>query len=337
MLKRSRKTARILLYALLIPLSSLEAQESSYQLGRGLKVNDGFTVGSYFSTEYARGDDNNEFVVDDLAVLFYGSLSERFSYLAELESVDAVTVDFENDTTDTNLPPSIERLYADYKFSDYFSVRIGKQITPIGYWNLQPINVLRETTSNPRYSRQSFPKFLTGVDFYGFAPFDDSLTYHVYAQNSRDMDQDYVNIDIDSHFGMSLEKELGGGWKAGASAGRFDELNRTRTRYLQFNSRYDNGRVTAIAEAIRSLQETPGGTVLQSSSAYIQGEYHFTPRHGVIARLEYYNDGINATQERIGIIGYSFRPVYPVSLKFEYQWHNDSKENQFLSSFSVLF
>lgn len=316
---------------------SVQAQQSEYQLGRGLQVNDGFTVGSYFSTEYALGDDKNEFIVDDLAVLFYGALSERFSYLVELESIDAVSVDFENDTSDSNLPPTIERLYGDYKFSDYLSFRIGKQITPIGYWNLQPINVLRETTSNPLYSRVMFPKFLTGVDMYGFAPFDESLTYHVFVQNTRDMDRDNINISVDSHYGVSLEKTLGYNWKAGGSAGRFEQLDRTRTRYLQLNTRYDSGRVTAIAEAIRSLQEPALGSSVESTAAYLQGEYHVTPQHGVIGRVEYFHDGLTGVHDRVGILGYSFRPVYPVSIKFEYQWHSDSHENQFLSSFSVLF
>lgn len=327
------------LFALLaiVFTSMLQAQESDYQLGRGLQLNDSFTVGSYFSTEYIKGDNQDEFIVDDIAVLFYGNLSERFSYLVELESVDAYSFDFDSNTSKTNMPPTIERLYADYKFSDYFSVRVGKQISPIGYWNLQPINVLRETTSNPLYSRLSLPKFLTGVDFYGYTPFDETLSYHVYAQNSRDMDQGNINIPIDSHYGFSLEKELGSGWQIGGSVGRFNELNNTRTRYLQANTRYDSGRVTAIAEAIRSLQNPVGSAVVQSSSAYLQGEYHFTPQHGLIGRVEYHNNGLLGVHERIGIIGYSFRPVYPVSLKFEYQWNSDSSANQFLSSFSVLF
>jgi len=324
------------LLAVLLPISAL-AQESEYQLGRGLQLGDGLTVGSYFSTEYELGDDKNEFLVDDVALLFYGNLSDRFSWLVELESINAVTVDFEHDTSDSNFPPTIERLYGDYKHSDYLTVRVGKQITPIGYWNLQPINVLRETTSNPRYSRLMFPKFLTGVDVYGFAPFDETLTYHVYAQNSRDMDQNNINIAIDSHYGVSLEKEISSRWKAGASAGRFERLDRTRSRYFQVNGRYDRGHISVIAEAIRSWQKTAIGDSGYSASAYLQGEYHLTPQHGLISRAEYYHDNLTGVRERIGIIGYSFRPVYPVSMKLEYQWHADSNENQFLSSFSVLF
>ena len=313
------------------------AQEAGYQIGRGFEVSEFLTLGGYFSTEYELGDDKNAFLVDDLALLAYGDVGDRFSYLLELESIDAYVSDFENDTTSTNLPPTIERLYGDYKFSDNLAFRFGKHISPIGYWNLQPINVLRETTSNPRYSRRMFPKFITGVTMYGYTPFDESLSYQIYVQNTRDMDQDNINILIDQHYGMSLEKELGNGWKAGGSTGRFRQLDQTRTRYLQFNSRYDTAQYSAIAEAIVSYQDTRFAGSERSSSYYLQGEYRFTPQHAVITRGEYFRDGIAGIKERIGIIGYSFRPVYPVSLKFEYQWHADTKENQFVTSFSVLF
>lgn len=313
------------------------AQESEYQIGRGFEVSEFLTLGGYFSTEYEFGESKNAFLVDDLALLAYGDNGGRFSYLLELESIDVVSVDFENDNSDTNWPTTIERLYGDYKVSDYLGFRVGKQISPIGYWNLQPINVLRETTSNPLYSRQMFPKFITGVSVYGFTPFDESVSYQIYAQNSRDMDQDNINITIDQHYGVSLEKEFGNGWKAGGSTGRFRQLDQTRTRYLQFNTRYDTAQYSAIAEAIVNFQDTAATGNERSSAFYLQGERRFTPQHALIARAEYYRDGIANTKERIGILGYSFRPVYPVSLKFEYQWHSDSKENQFVSSFSVLF
>lgn len=328
---------RFVLSLLLGSCSIAQAQESDYQIGRGFELGDFLTVGGYFSTEYEVGEDKNEFLVDDIALLAYGDVGDRFSYMLELESIDAVVVDFENDTSDSNWPATIERLYGDYKISDHLAFRVGKHISPIGYWNLQPINVLRETTSNPRYSRRMFPKFITGVSVYGFTPFDESLTYHVYGQNSRDMDQDNINIQIDQHYGVALEKEFYNGWKAGGSAGRFRQLDNTRTEYLQLNTRYDTAQYSAIAEAIVSYQDTTLTGSERSSAFYLQGEYRFTPQHALIARGEYFRDGIAGIKERIGIIGYSYRPVYPVSLKFEYQWHADSKENQFVSSFSVLF
>ena len=207
-----------------------QAQTDGYELGLGYQLNPKITLGGYFSAEYSLGENHQAATLDDVAVLAYGNITPSFSFLAEIESVNFYTIDFENDTNSSNTTPAIERLYGDYTFSDQLSVRFGKQITPIGYWNLQPINVLRETTSSPRYSREMFPKFMTGLDFYGFTPFDDTLKYHVYLQGTEDLDDQYINIQIDSHYGVALEKLLGSYWKAGGSIGRFTDINNGTTR-----------------------------------------------------------------------------------------------------------
>lgn len=326
----------LMIAAFALPGTGL-GQNTDYELGLGYEFTDWMTVGGYFSTEYEKSEDDHKLVVDDLALLVYGEFASRFSYLLELESIDVYTADFENDDRDTNFPPTIERLYIDYKLSDNLSVRAGKQITPIGYWNLQPINVLRETTSNPRYSRQMFPKFLTGLDFYGYAPFADDLVYHVYLQNGRDMDEANINLTTDRHTGISLEKTLSAGWKLGGAIGRFKETSGITSRYLQLNSRFDSNAFSLIAEGILNQESIPGAADDEARAFYLQGEYRYRPRHAVITRLEYYHDSQGAAVERIGVLGYSYRPRFPVSMKIEYQWHSDSRLDQVLSSFSVLF
>jgi hypothetical protein len=222
---------------LLLASCPLFAQNQPYQLGLGKQVSEWLTVGGYFSTEYLKSDNANEFLVDDLALLLYGENRSGLSYLLELESVEPVKVDFENDSSRSNFPPTIERLYFDYKFSDHLAVRVGKQITPIGYWNLQPINVLRETTSNPLFSSEIFPKFLTGVDVHGFTPFGQGFTYHVFFQNNRDMDENNINLAIDRHYGAVLNKVLDNGWQFGGSTGTYRLPGAGDTRYLQLNAR----------------------------------------------------------------------------------------------------
>lgn len=313
------------------------AQQPDYQIGRGFQLGESVTVGGYFSTEYEKSDSDEKFVVDDLAILVYGNLKNSFSYLLEIESINVVEIDFENDETDTNFPPTLERLYGDYKFSDAISVRFGKQITPIGYWNLQPINVLRETTSNPIYSRELFPKFLTGVDFYGLAPFDQDLSYHLYIQNSEDLDDNNINIKTDQHYGFSFEKRLRNDWRYGGSFGKFRNIDKTRTRYYQASTKYESGPYTFTAEGISNSHDLVNRRSVNSKSAYAQGEYRFTSQHALISRVEYFKDERINVRERIGVLGYSYRPLYPVSFKIEYQWHADTNENALAGSFSVLF
>jgi hypothetical protein len=335
---RKLKWASLLCGGLLLPASgALQAQDEPYSLGRGLALRDWLTVGGYFSTEYARSDNQHELLLDDLALLLYGE-KDRVSYLLEIESVAPYVADFENDTTDTNFPPTLERLYVDYKFSDQFALRLGKQITPVGYWNLQPINVLRETTSNPLFSTEVFPKFLTGADLHGYLPFGRDLTYHVFAQDSRDMDEANINIRINRHFGFALEQPLQGGWHAGGSYGSFRMTTGDETRYLQLNSRYDGTRFSFITEGALSVTRHNTGASHRASAVYAQGEFRFTAQHALITRAEFRHDRFDVTgARRIGVLGYSYRPVYPVSLKIEHQWHDDSSRNAVMASFSVLF
>lgn len=308
-----------------------------YQLGLGYKLNDKMTVGGYFSLEYGKGDKVDELVLDDLAFLAYGSLTSNFSYFFELESVEPYIYDFETDKSETNFPPSIERLYGDFKFSDTANLRVGKFITPIGYWNLQPINVLRDTTSNPRYSRETFPKFLTGIDLHGYTPFDSDLSYHFFVQGTKDLDDTYINIPIDKHIGLSLNKQLTSNWHAGMSIGQYKQTDDTEVQYLQFNARWEVGTYRVSVEAIANHLDRPVLSTEHKRSSYVQLEKRLSDHHTLIARYEYFKDNLNSEKETIGILGYSYRPVFPVSLKAEYQWHSDSSDNQLLTSFSVLF
>jgi len=314
-----------------------QAQAEPYELGLGYKAHEKITIGGYFSSEFSQGENIQEVAVDDVALLAYGNLSENFSFLAEIESVGFYVYDFENNVSNSNTKPAIERLYADYKVSDYVSFRVGKQITPIGYWNLQPINVLRETTSSPRLSREMFPKFVTGLQIQGIIPIDESIHYTVYLQNTGDMDAKYVNIAVDQHYGFTLEKSFSDTWSAGGSAGKFSETNLDSTRYVQLNSRIDKGQYTFLVEGIVDYHTPKFLPKAKSTAIYAQFEYRLQPRHAVIVRAESFRDDRASLHEKVGVLGYSYRPQFPVSLKLEYQWHADSDNNRLVGSFSVLF
>ncbi|MCC1498345.1 hypothetical protein [Alcanivorax sp. 1008] len=315
----------------------LAADEDGYQLGRGYHISEALTVGGYFSAEYKKSDTEDYLTLEDLAVLGYGKLSDKLSYLVELESVDFYKVDFEADTDRANTKPAVERLYVDYDYADVASFRIGKQLTPVGFWSRQPINVLRETTSSPLLTSQMFPRFLSGIDANGFLPFDESISYHLYMQANGDIDDRYVNIDVDKHFGISLEKELFEGVQLGGSVGWFEEANEDTTRYGAISARYKKGATTVTSEAVWVSSDRLALPAADASAVYLQWEYGFAPKHTIVSRVEYLDDNRVNDQARIGVIGYSFRPVYPVSLKAEFQADADSNNDLFLTSLSVLF
>ncbi len=77
------------------------------------------------------------------------------------------------------------------------------------------------------------------------------------------------------------------------------------------------------------------------SSYYIQGIYRVISKNYLIFRKEYFKEVYNKSKINAYLVGWNFRPVYPISIKLELQWKNDSvkkeKERQFATSFSILF
>lgn len=309
-----------------------------YEIGHGFPINPYMTVGGYFSTEFESGKYDDKAALDDVAVMAYGELDPMFSYLVELEAAGFYQKNLTDGSENGDQQFHIERLYGDVWINDSFNIRFGKQISPIGYWNREPINVLRDTTSNPLYSKLLFPKFLTGIDINGYVPETQNLRYHLFGQGTHDMDEEYINIPNAHFYGLSLDYEYSWDWNGGGSAGEYITLDtRERTRFVQANIKYCNGEWGVSAEGIVAKTDYHDSRSDNTYAGYVQGIYRFSPEHAAVGRYEYYDRRNDGYRDHIGIVGYSYRPIYPVSLKGEYQWHSQNDENRFLFSFAVLF
>ena len=318
-------------------LSLLASEE--YQLGRGLKVNDALHLGGYFSTDYTFSNGKNIFELDDVAVLAYGTLTPQLSYFLELEAAPFYIKDFNTNESITTEKFHYERFYLDYRISEMFNLRLGKQITPIGYWNLEPINVLRDTSSNPFYSRNMFPKLLTGLDIYGYLDDEDRLNYHLFIQHNKDLDEDYINIPNEYFYGITLNYETDTSLSYGGTLGRYKTKHTQQiVNFIELNAKYDNYPFLVQSEfAYNDIEETTSNQSNYQLSGYLQGRYNFSSQHAIVSRYEYIDDDISNRKNHIGIIGYSYRPTYSVSIKTEYQINSDSAYNKAILSFSVLF
>ena len=318
-----------------------------YELGQGYRINDALNIGAYFSLDYANGKNIDRMRLDDVAVLAYGSLSSKWSYFVELEASPLYLKDFKNNTSEFNERFYIERSYVNYLYSDFLNFRAGKLITPIGYWNLVPINVLRDTTSNPLYSYRMFPKFLSGLDVSGYGNSDATLEYHCFLQVSDDIDEDYINIKNDFFLGASLSYDISYEWNLGASVGyvkaKQDPVVNARKRDISFvegNAKYENYPFLVQTEwAYTYIDNKEYVTTDYQFGGYVQGMYNLNEQHALVSRYEYFKDTQLGLEENrhIGIIAYSYRPVYALSIKGEYQFHSDSYYNQAFISLSVLF
>ena len=335
------------LFILLLLFFTALVKAEDYELGHGLKINDALNLGGYFSVDYARGKTEDKARLDDVAFLAYGSLSPKFSYLVELEAAPFYVQDYENSYNELNMKFHIERGYLNYMYSDLYNVRLGKFITPIGYWNLIPINVLRDTSSNPLYSYKMFPKFVTGVDVNGYLNEDATVKYHVYFQGTDDIDEEYINIKNDLFIATSLDYEPTDELSFGSSLGYFQTKEGLlpqeaykEVSLVQANAKYDSYPYTLQTEwAYTNINNKTYNTKDYQFGGYLQGMYNLSEKHAIVSRYEYFKDTqeYSKADNHIGVIGYSYRPMYSVSLKAEYQFNSDSDLSKSIVSFSVLF
>jgi len=315
----------------------LQAQDK-YVLGEGYQLGSfPLYVGGYFSLDYTQIDEEKRFSVDDISFLSYGG-NNTISYLAELEFKELYVQTYNGDvkTTQRDHNLYIERLYIDYTLNDNYSLRTGKFNSAIGFWNLMPINVLRATTSSPEVTKVIFPKFTSGLDL-SFSYFDeDEIRVDLTLQNNTPIDDEYNNYNIDQHYalGLSYEKDdytfkLNGGY----FSKRENHHDVNDFAYGLISAKLEKESYQLLAELGRQKSKDSHSNY----AAYVQGLYRFTAQHIGIIRLESYKDELENRDGTMAIFGYTYRPLYPVALKTEYQQHRNNSDNQLIFSFSVLF
>lgn len=332
---------RYLYFTIFFSLFSFsQADEDRYQLGKGLQVGSlPLYIGGYFSLVYEHIDEKDpSLTLDDIAVMVYGNQS-NFSYMLELEAEDLyheVMGDSENIETEEHF--NIERLYLDYEFDDHFMLRMGRYDSPIGFWNLNPINVLRDTSSNPSIVEQLFPVFTSGMMLRYGQEEAMHTTIDFIAQESEDMekvirDDVYGNFDLNRHYGVgitlqedSLSYKVDGGY--------FRTLVDDGYYYLLTAFKYQENSFKLQGEIGTQFNDTESTIPY---IGYLQYSQYFEEKHAIIIRGESYHNKIEDKSDNSIVLGYTYRPLYPIALKGEYQWHSCSEENKLLFSLSVLF
>ncbi len=327
-----------IIFIILLILSALESDED-YTLGKGIKLGSlPFYIGGYFSLDYKQLDDIKQYRIDDIAILGYGAY-QKTSYLIELEFNDFYSRTYTggNSYSQKNDKLHIERLYFDYNLDENYMFRLGKYNSPIGFWNLLPINVLRETTSNPISSTTIFPKFTTGLSVNYSSYNTSTLKMNLILQDNKDFDADYNNYKIDKHYaiGSSYERD---NYTLKFNAGYFHKTD-TPSMYDEFyyvllSARYETDKYQFLTEFGEQQSKEK---IRTNRAGYIQGLYRFTEKHIAILRAESFDNKRSSLRDDFAVLGYTYRPLYPIAIKSEFQLHSKNNLNQVLVSLSVLF
>lgn len=329
----------VLILLCFVSLFAEENEQRSYELGEGIQVASlPLYVGGYFSTDYTHSDTSDIYRIDDLAVLGYGNY-DKFSYMAEFEFKSFYVQTESNSQTTITQDKKIhtERLYLDYNHDENYMFRVGKYNSPIGYWNLLPVNVLRDTSSNPVSTSIIFPKYTTGVSGTYTSFNEGDLAVDVMLQHNDDLDTDYNNYHIDEHYALGLTYTKDN-LSVKLNTGIFDDLRTNGTTEILYyglvSLQYDTNDFKIMSEIGSQRSKND---ITTNYAGYVQGLYRFTEKHIGIVRAESYDDKFNNVNENIGIIGYTYRPLFPVAFKTEYQFHSISRNDNFIVSFSVMF
>ena len=311
-----------------------------YNFGEGLQLGETpLYLGGYFSVDYAnRLKNSSEVTLDDMAIMLYGE-EGAWRFMSELEVNDMYHKVFgENASTEHSYKVHAERVYLSYEPNDILRTTLGKFNSPIGFWNMVPINVLRDTTSNPIVTRTIFPRFTTGLDLDITVGKHHELTLLLQATPDLDTlfhnDNPYNNFDIDRHVALGYRYDLGD-FTAKVNRGYFRERNIIESWYYGYLAlKYEYINFKAMGE-YGYRQNREGGEVI--SSGYLQGVYSLNIQHQLIARLESVeNEWIN-DETSFWLAGYTYRPFASMALKAEYQRDFSSEIQKALLSFSILF
>lgn len=192
----------------------------SYQAGRGLRVGKtGLVVGGFTTAEVERleGGDSRGGV-------------EELSFLVSFKPIPFVhlftelglgpLVELERDRKGVHSDPKFEvdRLYLDLEARDALNLRFGKFLTPIGRWNLAPIEPLVWTTSEPVIVDEVFDETMTGAMLHGLVfPLAGALSYSLYGTFLDPLDADPDAPPAKRSAGAHLDWASLRGWSVGAS------------------------------------------------------------------------------------------------------------------------
>ncbi len=301
-----------------------------YRLGEGWQPTEHpLYIGGYLSLLTDLRERQQTVGVDELALMVYGEF-ERWGFMSELETVAPYTRTFgdgEGETVHTHL--YIERLYATYYIDDDSEITVGKFFSEIGFWNTAPINVLRDTTSDPHYIDTMFPNTTTGVQYGRFLQ---NLTLYLTLQHNRGLDGNFNNYNIDRHYAVSVAFDtIWQEWKAGM--GWFESVGESESYYATLACRVNRPRWSLTVESALRKPESEGELYYD---IYGQGVWHLRPRHDLVVRLESYEDDSPTGSDRTAVFGYTYRPYIYMALKGELTLR-ERKADRLLFSFSMMF
>ncbi|HEY0975154.1 MAG TPA: hypothetical protein VGE57_11730 [Solimonas sp.] len=317
-----------------------------YQLGQGLSLGHGFTLGGYgaFSVADTDGPEDRRAGLDALSAILWWD-DARWRFFGELELADAFvarTGDIGSD--DARLV--LERFYFDYFQRDEIKLRLGKFLTPVGRWNLIHAAPLVWTTSRPLITESTFPTNATGAMVHGLLPIgDQGIEYSIYASPGEELFPEPHKPTFREAYGLHLSGSPLPHLETGFSFVDFelDEGVRARRKLYGVDLQWAVDRFELSAEYVHRTSRLH----LESrdeQGGYVQAVVPLSTTLYAVARYEQFR-GVQAPERlRLYLGGLNYRPRPGLVFKAEYVESDvdavsgePRTEDGFRASIAVLF
>lgn len=232
----------------------------------------------------------------------------------------------------------VERLYADYVYSEHATLRAGRFLTPVGRWNLIHADPLVWTTHRPLATEHLFSLNINGLMLQGALPLESgSLEYSVFSEAVHDLRHNRDEILFERTRGARLA--FSGAIETGVTLLDFSEKIPGNPHYrllgLDFSVARNGWELSG--EAFQRFRV--GGSDAAGHGAYLQGVAPLGGRWFAVGRLETLQRPAEASIQR-WLLGAAWRMDEKRVLKLEYMGGNAEQPEApkgMFASFAILF
>jgi hypothetical protein len=318
--------------------------DADYQPGHGWKMpGTGFRLGGYSSAGFDDDRHSREwsFGIDNLSLFVWWEGEGKLRLFTELDLENPLKIEQDGGLTTRRAYFALERLYADYLYSEKLNLRAGKFLTPIGRWNVIHADPLVWTTSRPLITKRTFPTNVTGAMAYGILPIMGlDVDYSIYTNLGEDWRPDPKLDPFEEVFGMHLNFPLSGAGELGISYANFEQRASVgeRKNLLGLDYAWAKDRYEVSAELAYRFSDE--GSRSDERGLFVQAVAPISARWYAVGRYELYDPAGPAPTMNVGVLGLAMRlsPALVFKAEVSHSSNNRIKSPEgFFTSFAILF
>ncbi|RMG29950.1 MAG: hypothetical protein D6721_04750, partial [Gammaproteobacteria bacterium] len=310
-------------------------------------------LGGYASVRFRNlAGQSSRLDLRDLSLFVDRDLTPRARLFGEFELGEALVWRPGGPTT-RSAEFDLERLYWEYDLAPTMRLRLGKFLTPVGYWNQVHADPLVWTVSRPLATGISFARHASGASLeVGTDVPGGALDALLFLDDSLALDPDRSELTLEGaalhplfnsfqhgaglHMRYESEDDR---WQLGLSFASYHMRGlRERKHLAGLDLQYRTSSLELSSEF--DYRASQGHHEADEWGGYVQAVRRVCRGWHLIGRYEYFRMAAPAHRVRLGILGLARRLVRHQVVKFEYRQGADNAHvapDGWLASYAILF